>query len=246
MSSQAVATERRPLVTLPPLDVTVAVLAFAVAMAYLEAAVVVYLREALGHGTGDVFPIDLTANARLLGWIEIGREAATLVMITTVGWIAGRSGLERLAWAAVVFGTWDIAYYVWLWAFSGWPPGIGTWDLLFLIPLPWAGPVWAPVTVSLALVGFGLAMAGRCRTAGPPSTSWPDIVLLTVGGLVIIGSFMLNAAVVLDGGVPTEFAWPVFVAGMAIGMVAATRILLAPPRQAPSESLAGKPVIPRA
>jgi len=227
MSSKPVRVPE-PRNVLPPLGLTLAVLAFAVAMAYLESAVVVYLREALGRPTGDIFPIDLTSDARLLGWIEIGREAATLVMIATVGWIAGRSGLERLAWAAVVFGTWDIAYYVWLWVFSGWPPSLGTWDLLFLIPLPWAGPVWAPVAVSLALIGFGLAMAGRCRIIGPPRVSWPDIGLLVAGGVVIIVSFVLNAGLVLGGGVPTDFAWPVFVAGMAIGVIAAIRILVAP------------------
>lgn len=224
-----------PIIHRPPLGLSVAVIAFALAMAYLESAVVVYLREALGHGTGEIFPIDLTENARLLGWIEVGREAATLVMIAAVGWIAGRSGLERLAWAAVVFGAWDIAYYFWLWVFSGWPSSLVTWDLLFLIPLPWAGPVWAPMMVSLALVGFGLAMAGRCRAVGPPGASWLDMGQLMGGGLVIIVSFVLNAGAVLDGNTPTEFAWPVFAAGMVIGIWAAARILLAPSGPASSE-----------
>jgi hypothetical protein len=213
---------------LPPLGLTLAVIAFALAMAYLESAVVVYLRAALGHGTGDIFPIDLSNDSSLLGWIEIGREAATLVMIASVGIITGRSGLERLAWAAVVFGVWDIGYYWWLWVLSGWPPDIATWDLLFLIPLPWAGPVWAPVAVSAALVGFGLAMAGRCRRDGPPRISAAQLGTLLVGGVVVIASFLTNATLVLDGGVPVEFAWPIFAAGMAIGIAAAVWILRGP------------------
>jgi hypothetical protein len=221
------ASPRRGL-ALPPLGLTVAVVAFAVAMAYLESAVVVYLRAALGHGTGDIFPIDLSTDSSLLGWIEIGREAATLVMIAMVGIIAGRSGLERLAWAAVVFGVWDIGYYWWLWVLSGWPPDLGTWDLLFLIPMPWAGPVWAPVAVSAALVGFGLAMAGRCRRDGPPRISAVQLGALLVGGLVVIVSFLTNARLVLDGGVPVEFAWPIFATGMTIGGSAAVWILLGP------------------
>lgn len=210
----------------PRAGFVVVVAVFAVAMAYLESAVVVYLREALGVGTGDVFPIDLESElSGRLGWIEVGREAATLVMIGGIGWVAGRSGLERLAWAAVVFGMWDIGYYFWLWVFSGWPESLLTWDLLFLIPAPWAGPVWAPMAVSLALVGFGLAMAGRYRAGMTPMTGrWP-LLGLVVGGAVVVVSFLTNAALVLDAGVPTDFAWPIFAAGMLIGIASALAIL---------------------
>ncbi len=147
----------------------VVVIAYAVAMAFLESAVVVYLQRALGIQVGALFPLQDPAGVGDLAAIEVGREAATLVMLATVGWLAGRSGLERLAWTAVAFGTWDILYYAWLWVFVGWPPSLGTWDLLFLIPVPWAGPVWAPVAVSVALVGFGLAAATQPpgRTPGP-------------------------------------------------------------------------------
>lgn len=208
------------------MKLTAAVLAYAVAMAYIESASVVYLRHALDAATGDVFPLDMTSqNAGLLGWLELGREAATLVMIAAVGWIAGRSGLERLAWAAVVFGAWDIAYYVWLWVFSGWPSGLTTWDLLFLIPLPWAGPVWAPVAVSLALIGFGLALIGRIRRGARPQISRWLLGGLLLGGIVVIVSFLLNAEVVLAGDVPTDFAWPMFAAGMAVGILAAVAVL---------------------
>ena len=79
-----------------------------------------------GVPTGTIFPIDLSPAAMPFGWVELGREVATLVMIGAVAWIAGRSPLERLAWAGVVFGIWDIGYYAWLWVFSGWPPSVGT------------------------------------------------------------------------------------------------------------------------
>lgn len=210
----------------PRLGLTLAVVVFALAMAYLESAVVVYLREALGVGTGDVFPIDLeTELSGRLGWIEIGREAATLLMIGGIGWVAGRTALERLAWAAVVFGVWDIGYYVWLWVFSGWPESPLTWDLLFLIPAPWAGPVWAPVAVSLALVGFGLALAGRYRAGLAPRAGRGALALLLAAGGVVVVSFLTNAGLVLSGGTPTEFAWPIFAVGMLLGMGAAAVIL---------------------
>ena len=210
----------------PRAGLVVTVALYAVAMAYLESAVVVYLREALGVPTGDVFPIDLESElSGRLGWIEVGREAATLVMIGAVGWILGRSGLERLAWAAVVFGTWDIGYYCWLWVFSGWPESLATWDLLFLIPVPWAGPVWAPMAVSAALIGFGLALAGRYGAGMTARAGWLTIGGLVLGGLVVIVSFTLNAAVVLEPSIPTDFAWPLFALGMGIGALAAMAIL---------------------
>lgn len=211
---------------LPPLGITLPVVVFALSMAYLESAVVVYLRAALDVATDAVFPLDLSRGTfDRLAWIEVGREAATLLMIGGVGWVAGRSSWERLAWAAVVFGAWDIGYYFWLWVFSGWPTGLGTWDLLFLLPLPWAGPVWAPMVVSLALIGFGLAMAGRCRAGASVRAVAAPFAVLLGGGVVVIVSFVLNAGLVLDGGTPVDFAWPIFWLGIAIGVGAATSIL---------------------
>jgi hypothetical protein len=221
MVDQQRAPARRLSSRLPPLGLTAGIVLYAMAMAYLEAAVVVYLRAALGVWTGTVFPIDLSPRAMPFGWIEVGREAATLVMIGALAWIVGRSPLERLAWAGVLFGVWDIGYYAWLWVFSGWPSSVHTWDLLFLLPAPWAGPVWAPIVVSLALIGFGLACAGRLRSGASVRFDRRHLGALLAGGAIIVASFLLNAALVLEGGTPTDFAWPIFLAGMAIGMAAA-------------------------
>ncbi len=194
----------------------VAVIAYGVAMAFLESAVVVYLQRALEIQVGVLFPLQDPAGVRDLAAIEVGREAATLVMLAAVGWLAGRSALERLAWTAVAFGTWDILYYAWLWVFLGWPPSPSTWDLLFLIPVPWAGPVWSPVAVSLALVGFGLAAAARLRAGRAVRVGRPQLAAGLLGGLVVIVAFCWNAPLLVDGGVPTDFPWPVFAAGMAL------------------------------
>lgn len=196
--------------------VAAAVIAYAVAMAFLESAVVVYLQRALGIETGVLFPLRDPAGVGDLAAIEVGREAATLVMLAAVGWIAGRSGLERLAWTAVAFGTWDLCYYVWLWVFVGWPPSLGTWDLLFLLPVPWAGPVLAPALVSVALVGFGLAAAGRLRRGATVHAGRMQVTAGVMGGLVVILAFCWNAQLLLQGGVPTDFPWAVFGAGMAL------------------------------
>jgi hypothetical protein len=216
------------------------VIAYAVAMAYLEAAVVVYLTAALGGQVGVLFPLQPADAFGNLAWVEVGREAATLVMIATVGILAGRTALERLAWAAVVFGTWDIGYYVFLWAFTGWPASPAATDLLFLIPVPWVGPVWSPVLVSLALIGFGLA-AGRAFDAGRRIALHPwHVVACVAGGVVVILSYTLGAGDVLGGGLPGPYPWPVFVLGMAIAAIAALHALRSTP--AGHSTPAGPPI----
>src|SRR5579863_2122469 len=99
----------------------VAIIAFGIAMGYVEAAVVVYLQGALGLPTAPNFPLQHAGPNERLALIEVGRELATLVMLTGVGWLAGRHGWAWLTWTAVAFGAWDLAYYGWLWVFSGWP-----------------------------------------------------------------------------------------------------------------------------
>ena len=198
----------------------VAVVAYAIAMAYVESAVVVYLRAAYGVETGDVLPLRAPVQGDPFAAIEVGREAATLVMLAAVGGLAGRGALERLAWTAVAFGVWDIGYYAWLNVFSGWPPSLGTWDILFLIPVPWSGPVWAPIVVSLALVAFGLLAAARLRSGRRVALSRRHSVGALAGGALVIVSFTIDAGRILAGEVPTTFAWPIFALGMAVAAAA--------------------------
>ena len=212
------------------------VIAFGVAMAVLESAVVVYLQRALGMETGVLFPLRDPAGVGDLAAIEVGREAATLAMLAAIGWVAGRSGLERLAWTAVAFGTWDILYYAWLWVFIGWPPSLATWDLLFLIPMPWAGPVWSPVAVSLALIGFGLTAAARLRAGRPVRVGGAQRAAGIAGGAVVVLAFCWNAPLLLAGGVPTDFPWPVFAAGMTLAAWGAATALRGGAGWSPAET----------
>ena len=204
----------------------VAVLAFGAAFGYMEATVVVYLRAALGVVPGAVMAHD-PGTFGTFEAVEIARELATLVMITAVGWVAGRTGLERLAWASVVFGTWDIAYYLGLRLVIGWPPFFDTWDVLFLVPTPWFGPVWAPLTVSLALAAAGLGAARRIRAGLPVAVGpWRAAAALTGGALVIV-SFMIQPDPVAS---MAWAAWPVFWIGMALAIVATASALAGPGR----------------
>ncbi len=201
------------------------VVIYAFAMAYLESAVVVYLQRALSMSPSTLFPLRDQATLGGLGSIEVGREVATILMLATVGWLAGRTSLERLAWTSFAFGIWDIGYYFWLWVFIGWPTSLGTTDLLFLIPVPWVAPVWAPMLVSLALIFFGLLVARRLRQGQSFANRPRHWVLLFAGGLVVILSFTLDAGNILRGGMPSPFPWPVFSAGMGIAVFGIASVL---------------------
>src|SRR5256714_6622922 len=122
---------------------------FGIAMAAVESAVVVYLR-ARHTGAAPLSVLQYELPTHLLA-IEVAREAATLVMLIAVAVVASRNAWEGLLYFALAFGLWDIFYYVWLWVFIGWPPSLFTWDVLFLIPVPWLVSVLAPLIVSLCI-----------------------------------------------------------------------------------------------
>ncbi len=136
---------------------------FAVGMAYVEAAVVVYLRL-LYYPDGFHIEAALAqsvAPSNVLS-IEIGREAATLVMLAAVAWLAAkRSWWERLAYFVWTFAIWDILYYVWLYVLLRWPPDLMTLDVLFLIPRVWVAPVLLPVAVSGILMVLAAVILKR-------------------------------------------------------------------------------------
>jgi hypothetical protein len=194
---------------------------YAISMAWVESAVVVYLRVMIGRVVpyqADPLPISVG-----LGWIEVGREVATLLMLGTVGWLAGKTFRGRAGYALVAFGIWDIFYYIFLIPMSGWPASLLDWDVLFLIPLPWWGPVLAPVLISLLLIlGGGLAAFSETL----PQPKWPHawawaLNLLGVG--LALYTFMEKAIWVLPMGeeavrqaLPAAFNWPLFLLALAL------------------------------
>jgi len=191
------------------------VMVFAIAMAWVEAASVFYVRTLVDRiEPYQANPLPLEPVIGALGPVELWREAATLVMIGALGLLAGRTWRRRAGYAALAFGAWDIFYYVFLHLISGWPRTLFDWDILFLLPLPWWGPVLAPVSIALVMMLWGTLATQMNDRASHARWPW---ALGSVGVAVALAVFMIDAWRALPDGrdavlrmLPTTFNWPLF------------------------------------
>jgi hypothetical protein len=190
--------------------------AYAIAMALLEAVVVVYIRGLL----------QITNDHVALGpyvTMEIWREAATLVMLIAVGWLAGRYKLDRLAYGLFAFGLWDIWYYVWLKVLIGWPQTMLDWDTLFLIPLPWWGPVLSPVLIAALMCATAVLAVRRLGRGERPEVTPAHVGIVVLGGLLALYVFMSDSLHAWLAGQsdyatlrPESFQWPLFLVALIL------------------------------
>jgi hypothetical protein len=157
---------------------------FSIAMAYLESAVVVYLRE-IYYPEGFDFPLaPITPNIFIT---EFWREIATIIMLAGIGILTGKSGSQRFAFFLMAFAIWDIFYYVFLYVLLGWPSSLLTWDILFLVPTPWVGPVITPIIISLIMILLASSLIHFDKRLN--KKQW---TLLIIGSLVVIVSWSLD------------------------------------------------------
>jgi hypothetical protein len=148
--------------------------------------------------------------------VEVGREICTLLLMIAVAALTKGPFPRRLASFTFVFGIWDLSYYAALWLFEGWPASPADWDLLFLLPVPWFGPVLAPVVIS------AIGIAGAVSV---------HLILDRRGKLVVprFGFALINSALaaweisfVGHPGPRTEFpagyCWWLFLLGVALSL----------------------------
>jgi len=213
---------------------------FAIAMGFLEAIVVVYIRE-LYYPQGFSFPLELLPPRIFV--IELVREFSTMIMLLSIGFLIGKSALEKFSWFLFSFGVWDIFYYVALKLFLDWPESFLTWDILFLIPITWIGPVLAPLICSLTMIFFALSVFTRIKTPKIINpVFWYPIL---IGAGLIFSSFIFDYTKLLigegyfsSGGpslfdlgftkailsyIPEKFQWGLFLTGELLVIFSITR-----------------------
>ena len=214
------------------------VVLYAIAMAWVESAVVFYLRSMIDR----IEPYQPNPLPVIGGFasVELPREFATLVMLFTVGFLAGRTWRARIGYAVVAFGVWDIFYYVFLKMMCGWPHSLLDWDILFLLPLPWWGPVLAPVLISLLMILWGTFASQIERTYTPALSNHRAWILNFAGVELALYVFMADSIAASARGLdavrtvlPEKFNWPAFVVALAL--------MSAPLMQAGRQSLARRP-----
>lgn len=205
---------------------------FGIAMGFFESAVVVYLRQ-LYYPEGFSFPLKIMALEELS--IEYLRELSTLVMLFSIAIVAGRNFYERFSYFLLCFGIWDIFYYVWLKILLDWPQSFFTWDILFLIPIVWAGPVLAPVICAFTMIVIAASILYFQQNGFRIKIKLHEWIILFLGGFIIFITFIGEySKIVIQGGflsriatlatdpyfqqiisehIPTSFNWHLFIIG---------------------------------
>ena len=183
---------------------------FAIAMAYLESAVVVYLRAMYGI---ENLLTDLNLTLDKYTFIEIGRETATIAMLAMIAVISGNTKPKKIGYFFLSFGIWDIFYYIWLYIFIQWPKSLLEWDVLFLIPLPWWGPVIAPILISILLITVGYVLIKEVVF----KIIIFDWITISVCITILLYTFVEDSIRIIISGVgdltsvkPTYFNWILF------------------------------------
>jgi hypothetical protein len=177
---------------------------FSIAMGFLESVVVVYLRQ-LYYPEGFGFPLKEAVWEGLS--LEYFREIATVIMLLSVSFLAGRSTYERFSCFLYCFGIWDIFYYAGLKVLMKWPTSLFTWDVLFLIPVVWLAPVLAPIVCAITMIifsGFMFYYQSKGCSVRINVLEWS---FMSLGALVIFITFVWDYSKIIIQG---EFLWKFF------------------------------------
>jgi hypothetical protein len=215
---------------------TIAILLFGISFGYVEAAVVTYLRPQFDavratftpqSSRSDLFPMLSAQQIRAAGPdmvrlvdTEVAREAATLLMLGAVAAAVGGNFRQWFAFFLLAFGAWGISYYAFLKVLIDWPKSLLTWDVLFLIPVPWSGPVLAPALVALTMVGTGFIYLWRESDGHSIRLRVVHWLGAYAGALFILAAFTWDYRNVTAGGMPKPFNWPLFSLGEVVWVMA--------------------------
>jgi len=171
--------------------------AFAIAMGFLEAVIVIYLRK-IYYPSGFSFPLVGFIQPNILG-IEWVREFFTIVMLITVALLAAKKFYTRFAYFLFAFAIWDIFYYVFLKLTLNWPPSFLTWDLLYLIPLPWAAPVLAPIICTVLIIVFSLLIINYEDKGIKVKIAAKEWLLLIAGFILVLYTWLIDYSKIIFG-----------------------------------------------
>jgi hypothetical protein len=194
---------------------------FSIAMGFMETVIVVYLRK-LYYPDGFQFPLVAMDDGIIKA--EFLREAATIIMLVAIGMLTGKTVAQKFAYFIYCFAIWDIFYYVFLKVLLDWPQSLLTWDILFLIPVPWVGPVIAPCLVSLTMIALAFGIIYFQEKGYATAIKLNDWLFFTSGSTLVILSFIVDGFgyislpgnTLTNAGIPSHYDWGLFIIGEVI------------------------------
>lgn len=177
---------------------------YAIAMGFLESAVVIYLRK-LYYPLGFNFPLKGFIEPTILG-VEWIREFATIVMLITISMLAAKKFYPRFAYFLYTFAIWDISYYVFLKVYLNWPSSLLELDILFLIPWPWVGPVLAPILCTLLMIFTARAIIHSDDKGIKVKFLLKEWILIILGTLLVLYTWVYDyGKIIIAGGFLKDF-----------------------------------------
>jgi hypothetical protein len=215
---------------------------FGIAFANIESAVVIYLRD-IFYPEGFSFPLKAISpnieSIRNIITVEVFREVATMLLLVSIAAVASKNFNVGFAWFIYAFAIWDIFYYFFLFVFLGWPESLLTWDVLFLLPVTWVGPVIAPIINSIYMILLALVIIRYWQTEQLiKKWHWAGLIL---GALIIFISYtedyvrfmstdfslfelmdVNNTGLLMDkmqNYVPQRFTWWLYFTGVVIHLI---------------------------
>ena len=150
--------------------------------------------------------------------------------------------MERFAYFLYIFAVWDIFYYVFLKITVNWPSSILTWDVLFLIPIPWTSPVLFPVLSSVTMIAISIFLYNLYYRYKLKNLSAAEWSLLYAGAFLIFITFIcgyfqlvfknfnlivkgVSLRVISAGFIPDRYYWEIFTVGELLVISALILIL---------------------
>jgi hypothetical protein len=101
-----------------------------------------------------------------------------------------------------------------------WPASLYDWDILFLIPLPWIGPVIAPVLISLVMIATGILIIrheAQGRFFHPPLSVW---LISITSSAVILYTFVKDTGATLHSEIPRPYQYEFLIPALLLLLLA--------------------------
>lgn len=143
------------------LSYLIALTAMSLALGYIDSIATYYVRRMPAEPEAGVDllalePVEALSARELV--LEQTRQLSIVLVIVTVGIIAGRNGLQQAGTIVFSVGAWTVLRYAALRTICDWPLSFSDVDAVLYMPEAVHSPVWLVIVVALALAATGVVL----------------------------------------------------------------------------------------